>query len=98
MKQCPKMLDMAAKMEAVGGVDIVSMHPISDRVYLAYDAQKNPDGPMHDGWEGERKRIFGKGLLFRMVGMMIKDLTQEDIEQMNGKVEIIGTQMELEGC
>ena len=96
VKQSPQMLDMAAKIEAVGGVDIVPMNPISERVYLAYDAQKNPDGPMHDGWEGERKRIFGKGLLFRMVGMMIKDLTQEDIAQMNGKVEIIGIQMELE--
>lgn len=96
MNQSPQMLDMAAKIEAVGGVDIVPMNPISERVFLAYDVQKNPDGPMYDGWEGERKRIFGKGLLFRMVGMMIKDLTQEDIAQMNGKVEIIGIQMELE--
>lgn len=40
--------------------------------------------------------IHGKGLLFRMVGMMIKDLTEEDMKQMEGKVEIIGNQMELE--
>lgn len=51
---------------------------------------------MYDGWEGEKKLIHGKGLLFRMVGMMIKDLTAEDIAQMDGKVEIIGIQMELE--
>ena len=31
-----------------------------------------------------------------MVGMMIKDLTEEDMKQMEGKVEIIGNQMELE--
>ena len=51
MKQSPQMLDMAAKIEAVGGVDIVPMNPISERVFLAYDTQKNPDGPMYDGWE-----------------------------------------------
>ena len=96
MKQSPQMLDMAAKIEAVGGVDIVPMNPISERVFLSYDTQKNPDGPMYDGWEGEKKLIHGKGLLFRMVGMMIKDLTEEDMKQMEGKVEIIGNQMELE--
>lgn len=52
MKQSPQMLDMAAKIEAVGGVDIVPMNPINERVFLAYDTQKNPDGPMYDGWEG----------------------------------------------
>lgn len=96
VKQSPQMLDMAVKIEAVGGVDIVPMNPISERVYLAYDAQKNPDGPLYDGWEGEKKLIHGKGLLFRMVSMMIKDLTEEDMKQMEGKVEIIGNQMELE--
>ena len=96
VRQSPQMLDMAAKIEAVGGVDIVPMNPISERVYLAYDAQKNPDGPLYDGWEGEKKLIHGKGLLFRMVSMMIKDLTEEDMKQMEGKVEIIGNQMELE--
>ena len=96
VNQSPQMLDMAAKIEAVGGVDIVPMNPISERVFLAYDTQKNPDGPMYDGWEGEKKLIHGKGLLFRMVGMMIKDLTEEDMKQMEGKVEIVGNQMELE--
>lgn len=49
------MLEMAAKIEAVGGVDIVPMNPISERVFLAYDAQKNPDGPMYDGWTYVRR-------------------------------------------
>ncbi len=97
MKQSPQMLDMAARIEAVGGVDIVPMHPISERVYLAYDAQKNPDGPLYDGWEGEQKLIYGKGLLFRMVGMMVKDLTAEDIEKTKDAVRIIGVQMDLGG-
>lgn len=96
MKQSPQMLEMAAKIDAIGGLDIVPMNPISERVFLAYDVQKNPDGPLYDGWEGEKKLIQGKGLLFRMVGMMIKDLTEEDMKQMEGKVEIIGNQMELE--
>lgn len=97
IQQSPQMLDMAARIEAVGGVDIVPMHPISERVFLAYDAQKNPDGPMYDGWEGEQKLIYGKGLLFRMVGMMVKDLTAEDIEKTKDAVRIIGVQIELGG-
>lgn len=42
MNQSPQMLDMAAKIEAVGGVDIVPMNPISERVFLAYDSTEEP--------------------------------------------------------
>ncbi|MEI3522785.1 MAG: hypothetical protein V8Q36_00995 [Anaerotignum sp.] len=62
VKQSPQMLDMAVKIEAVGGVDIVPMNPISERVYLAYDAQERTrmDRYMTDG-KGRRSSSTGKG-------------------------------------
>lgn len=55
IKQNPAMEEMAARIGAVGRMDIIPMRPNFDQIYLAFDMAKNPDGPMYDGWEGERK-------------------------------------------
>lgn len=48
---------------------------------------------MYDGWEGERKLIVGKGILFRMAGMRIWDLPMEDGEKAAELVEVRGEQL-----
>ena len=69
------------------------MRPNFDQIYLAFDMAKNPDGPRYDGWEGERKLIVGKGILFRMAGMRIWDLPLEDGEKAAELVEVRGEQL-----
>lgn len=88
IKQNPAMEEMAARIGAVGRMDIIPMRPNFDQIYLAFDMAKNPDGPMYDGWEGERKLIVGKGILFRMAGMRIWDLSLEDGEKAAELVEV----------
>ena len=93
IKQNPAMEEMAARIGAVGRMDIIPMRPNFDQIYLAFDMAKNPDGPMYDGWEGERKLIVGKGILFRMAGMRIWDLPMEDGEKAAELVEVRGEQL-----